>query len=308
MASLKEIRARILSVNSTKKITSAMKMVSAAKLHKSEENTLRFIPYKQKLTDMLTQYLGNIEPGSVSIPLAEKREVKRAAIVCISSNSGLCGVFNSSVNKLLNEAISNYQAKNVAISIYPIGKKIADYVNKLGYPVSTDYNYICDKPTYEDTCKVVQPLVEAYINQEIDELVVLYNHHKNAAVQVPTHEVLLPLSTEISGTFSLSVNNTSTSSVTEMGGQKANLIYITEPDIPTVINQLVPNVVRMRFYAAVLDSTTAEHGARTTAMQTASDNASKMIETITQQYNRVRQEVITNELLDIVGGSEALRN
>ena len=285
-----------------------MKMVSAAKLHKSEENTLRFIPYKQKLTDMLTQYLGNIEPGSVSIPLAEKREVKRAAIVCISSNSGLCGVFNSSVNKLLNEAISNYQAKNVAISIYPIGKKITDYVNKLGYPVSTDYNYICDKPTYEDTCKVVQPLVEAYINQEIDELVVLYNHHKNAAVQVPTHEVLLPLSTEVSGTFSLSVNNTSTSSVTEMGGQKANLIYITEPDIPTVINQLVPNVVRMRFYAAVLDSTTAEHGARTTAMQTASDNASKMIETITQQYNRVRQEVITNELLDIVGGSEALRN
>ena len=298
MASLKEIRARILSVNSTKKITSAMKMVSAAKLHKSEENTLRFIPYKQKLTDMLTQYLGNIEPGSVSIPLAEKREVKRAAIVCISSNSGLCGVFNSSVNKLLNEAISNYQAKNVAISIYPIGKKIADYVNKLGYPVNTDYNYICDKPTYEETCKVVQPLVEAYINQEIDELVVLYNHHKNAAVQVPTHEVLLPLSTEIAA-------NAETLTSTDKG---ANLIYITEPDIPTVINQLVPNVVRMRFYAAVLDSTTAEHGARTTAMQTASDNASKMIETITQQYNRVRQEVITNELLDIVGGSEALRN
>jgi F-type H+-transporting ATPase subunit gamma len=298
MASLKEIRARIVSVNSTKKITSAMKMVSAAKLHKSEENTLRFIPYKQKLTDMLTQYLGNIEPGSVSIPLAEKREVKRAAIVCISSNSGLCGVFNSSVNKLLNEAISNYQAKNVAISIYPIGKKIADYVNKLGYPVSTDYNYICDKPTYEEACKVVQPLVEAYINQEIDELVVLYNHHKNAAVQVPTHEVLLPLSTEIAA-------SAETLTSTDKG---ANLIYITEPDIPTVINQLVPNVVRMRFYAAVLDSTTAEHGARTTAMQTASDNASKMIETITQQYNRVRQEVITNELLDIVGGSEALRN
>ena len=275
-----------------------MKMVSAAKLHKSEENTLRFIPYKQKLTDMLTQYLSNIEPGSVSIPLAEKREVKRAAIVCISSNSGLCGVFNSSVNKLLNEAISNYQAKNVAISIYPIGKKIADYVNKLGYPVSTDYNYICDKPTYEETCKVVQPLVEAYINQEIDELIVLYNHHKNAAVQIPTHEVLLPLSTEIAASASTLASE----------DKGTNLLYITEPDIPTVINQLVPNVVRMRFYAAVLDSTTAEHGARTTAMQTASDNASKMIETITQQYNRVRQEVITNELLDIVGGSEALRN
>lgn len=299
MASLKEIRARILSVNSTKKITSAMKMVSAAKLHKSEENTLRFIPYKQKLTDMLTQYLSSIEPGSVSIPLAEKREVKRAAIICISSNSGLCGVFNSSVNKLLNEAIRNYQAKNVAIDIYPIGKKITDYVKKLGYPVSIECNHLCDKPSYEEACKLVQPLVEAYKDQQIDELVVLYNRHKNAAVQLPTNEVLLPLSTEVS--------STPTSSGTEDGSTQ-NLLYITEPDIPTVINQLVPNVVRMRFYATILDSTTAEHGARTTAMQVASDNASKMIETITQQYNRVRQEVITNELLDIVGGSEALRN
>lgn len=299
MASLKEIRARILSVNSTKKITSAMKMVSAAKLHKSEENTLRFIPYKQKLTDMLTQYLSSIEPGSVSIPLAEKREVKRAAIICISSNSGLCGVFNSSVNKLLNEAIRNYQAKNVAIDIYPIGKKITDYVKKLGYPVSIECNHLCDKPSYEEACKLVQPLVEAYKDQQIDELVVLYNRHKNAAVQLPTNEVLLPLSTEVS--------STPTSSGAEDGSIQ-NLLYITEPDIPTVINQLVPNVVRMRFYATILDSTTAEHGARTTAMQVASDNASKMIETITQQYNRVRQEVITNELLDIVGGSEALRN
>lgn len=297
MASLKEIRARILSVNSTKKITSAMKMVSAAKLHKSEENTLRFIPYKQKLTDMLTQYLGSIEPGSVSIPLAEKREVKRAAIVCISSNSGLCGVFNSSVNKLLNEAIRNYQAKNVAISIYPIGKKITDYVKKLGYPTGMECNHLCDKPSYEEACQLIQPLVEAYLNGEIDELVVLYNHHKNAASQIPTNEVLLPLSTEVS----------STSSGTEDSSNQ-NLLYITEPDIPTVINQLVPNVVRMRFYATILDSTTAEHGARTTAMQVASDNATKMIETITQQYNRARQEVITNELLDIVGGSEALRN
>jgi F-type H+-transporting ATPase subunit gamma len=300
MASLKEIRARIVSVNSTKKITSAMKMVSAAKLHKSEENTLRFIPYKQKLTDMLTQYLANMEPGTVKIPLAEKREIKQAAIVCISSNSGLCGVFNSNVNKLLNEAIAQYKAQKVAFTIYPIGKKIADYTAKMELPTAAANTNLCDKPTYEEACQVIQPLVKAYLDGEIDQLIVLYNHHKNAAVQVPTHEVLLPLSTEVSGT--------STNSMTEMGGSKANLLYITEPDVETVINNLVPNVVRMRFYAAVLDSTTAEHGARTTAMQVASDNASKMIETITQQYNRVRQEVITNELLDIVGGSEALRN
>ncbi|MEE1174635.1 MAG: ATP synthase F1 subunit gamma [Paludibacteraceae bacterium] len=296
MASLKEIRARILSVNSTKKITSAMKMVSAAKLHKSEENTLRFIPYKQKLTDILTQYLSNIEPGTVQIPLAEKREVKRASIVCISSNSGLCGVFNSNVNKLLNEAISKYQAQNVSVSIYPIGKKISDYVRKLGYPVTIDCNDLCDKPSYEQACTVIQPLVQQYLNQEIDELILLYNHHKNAASQIPTNEVLLPLSTEV------------TEPVQGLNKDNQNLLYITEPNVETVINQLVPNVIRMRFYAAIMDSTTAEHGARTTAMQVASDNASKMIETITQQYNRARQEVITNELLDIVGGSEALRN
>ena len=296
MASLKEIRARSLSVNSTKKITSAMKMVSAAKLHKSEENTLRFIPYKQKLTDILTQYLSNIEPGTVQIPLAEKREVKRASIVCISSNSGLCGVFNSNVNKLLNEAISKYQAQNVSVSIYPIGKKISDYVRKLGYPVTIDCNDLCDKPSYEQACTVIQPLVQQYLNQEIDELILLYNHHKNAASQIPTNEVLLPLSTEV------------TEPVQGLNKDNQNLLYITEPNVETVINQLVPNVIRMRFYAAIMDSTTAEHGARTTAMQVASDNASKMIETITQQYNRARQEVITNELLDIVGGSEALRN
>lgn len=296
MASLKEIRARILSVNSTKKITSAMKMVSAAKLHKSEENTLRFIPYKQKLTDILTQYLSNIEPGTVQIPLAEKREVKRASIVCISSNSGLCGVFNSNVNKLLNEAISKYQAQNVSVSIYPIGKKISDYVRKLGYPVTIDCNDLCDKPSYEQACTVIQPLVQQFLNQEIDELILLYNHHKNAASQIPTNEVLLPLSTEV------------TEPVQGLNKDNQNLLYITEPNVETVINQLVPNVIRMRFYAAIMDSTTAEHGARTTAMQVASDNASKMIETITQQYNRARQEVITNELLDIVGGSEALRN
>jgi F-type H+-transporting ATPase subunit gamma len=273
-----------------------MKMVSAAKLHKSEENTLRFIPYKQKLTDILTQYLSNIEPGTVQIPLAEKREVKRASIVCISSNSGLCGVFNSNVNKLLNEAISKYQAQNVSVSIYPIGKKISDYVRKLGYPVTIDCNDLCDKPSYEQACTVIQPLVQQYLNQEIDELILLYNHHKNAASQIPTNEVLLPLSTEV------------TEPVQGLNKDNQNLLYITEPNVETVINQLVPNVIRMRFYAAIMDSTTAEHGARTTAMQVASDNASKMIETITQQYNRARQEVITNELLDIVGGSEALRN
>ena len=291
MASLKEIRARIASVSSTQKLTSAMKMVSAAKLHKSEEATLKFVPYKNKLSDMLSQYLSSVDSEKVNITLAEKREVKRVAIICISSCTGLCGTFNSNINKLLEKTLKEYSyLPEQDILIYPIGKKIADYVKKTNRIAQCSVDELSAKPTYDDAINFISPLVEKFQNKEIDKIVLLYNHHKNAAVQVPTVETYLPLET------------------IETKSNNKSYLYITEPDMDTFINTLVPMVVRMKFYAAVIDSNTAEHGARTTAMQTASDNANKMLETITQQYNRARQEVITNELLDIVGGAEALRN
>jgi F-type H+-transporting ATPase subunit gamma len=291
MASLKEIRARIASVSSTQKMTSAMKMVSAAKLHKSEEATLKFVPYKNKLSDMLSQYLSSIDPEKVNIRLAEKREIKRVAIICISSCTGLCGTFNSNINKLLEKTLKEYShlpAEDVLI--YPIGKKISDYVKKTNHTAQCSIDELSAKPDYDDAIKFISPLVDKFLNKEIDKIILLYNHHKNAGVQIPTAETYLPLETV--------ENNTNNKSY----------LYFTEPDIDTFINSLVPMVVRMRFYAALIDSNTAEHGARTTAMQIASDNANNMLETITQQYNRARQEVITNELLDIVGGAEALRN
>lgn len=291
MASLKEIRARIASVSSTQKLTSAMKMVSAAKLHKSEEATLKFVPYKNKLSDMLSQYLSSVDSEKVNIILAEKREVKRVAIICISSCTGLCGTFNSNINKLLEKTLKEYSfLPEKDILIYPIGKKISDYLKKTNRIAQCSVDELSAKPTYDDAINFISPLVEKFQNKEIDKIVLLYNHHKNAAVQIPTAETYLPLET-----IETKTNNKS-------------YLYITEPDMDTFINTLVPMVVRMKFYAAVIDSNTAEHGARTTAMQTASDNANKMLESITQQYNRARQEVITNELLDIVGGAEALRN
>ena len=291
MASLKEIRARIASVSSTQKLTSAMKMVSAAKLHRSEEATLKFVPYKNKLSDMLSQYLSSVDTEKVNITLAEQREVKRVAIICISSCTGLCGTFNSNINKLLEKTLKEYSfLPEQDILIYPIGKKISDYVKKTNRIAQCSVDELSAKPTYDDAINFISPLVEKFQSKEIDKIVLLYNHHKNAAVQVPTSETYLPLET------------------IETKSNNKSYLYFTEPDMDTFINTLVPMVVRMKFYAAVIDSNTAEHGARTTAMQTASDNANKMLETITQQYNRARQEVITNELLDIVGGAEALRN
>ena len=291
MASLKEIRARIASVSSTQKLTSAMKMVSAAKLHKSEEATLKFVPYKNKLSEMLSQYLSSVDTEKINITLAEKREVTKVAIICISSCTGLCGTFNSNINKLLEKTIKEYSfLPEENILIYPIGKKISDYVKKTNRIAQCSRDELSAKPTYDDAINFISPLVDKFQNKEIDKIVLLYNHHKNAGVQVPTVETYLPLDT------------------IETKSDSKSYLYFTEPDIDTFINTLVPMVVRMKFYAAVIDSNTAEHGARTTAMQIASDNANKMLESITQQYNRARQEVITNELLDIVGGAEALRN
>ncbi|MBP7210629.1 MAG: ATP synthase F1 subunit gamma [Paludibacteraceae bacterium] len=289
MASLKEIRARINSVSSTRKITSAMKMVSAAKLRKTEDMTLQFLPYKDKLTEVLAQYIGSIEKEELNIPLAQSREIKKVALVAISSNTGLCGTFNTNTARLLNEALSEYKNKGIDIVVYPIGKKIADYAKRLNVEICTDFLHAADKPNYELSSDIAIKLADLFLSGKIDRVELLYNHYKNAGVQIPSREIFLPLSTQTD-------KNTNT-----------NTLYFVEPDRNTFINDLVPIVVRMRLYATILDSSTAEHGARTTAMQIASENAEKMIGTIKQLYNRARQEVITTELIDIVGGSEALR-
>ena len=278
MASLKEIRARIVSVASTQKITSAMKMVSAAKLKKTEGITTRFLPYKNKLSEALSNYLGSLE-GEVSIPLAEHREVKKVALMAFSSSSGLCGVYNSNICKLFKQAYDEYVEKL---------KKVNDYAKKFGIPVEKQYAPLAESMSYDLAMEISDMMVELFLSKKVDCVELVFNHFKNAGVQVPTREVMLPLKAVASS-------------------EGPSFDYIVEPDKETFVNDLIPKVVRTNFYSVMLDTLTAEHGARMTAMHIASDNADQLSQELKIQYNKARQNVITNELIDIVGGAEALK-
>ena len=288
MSSLKEIRARIVSVASTQKITSAMKMVSAAKLKKTEGITTRFLPYKNKLSEALSNYLGSLE-GEVSIPLAEHREVKRVALMAFSSSSGLCGVYNSSVCKLFKQVydgcVESLGAENVMVFL--VGKKVSDYAKKFGIEVEGQYAPLAESMSYDLAMEISDKMVELFLSKKVDRVELVFNHFKNAGVQVPQSEVVLPLKAE-------------------RGGEALSFDYIVEPDKETFVNDLIPKVIRTNFYSIMLDALTAEHGARMTAMHIASDNADQLSQELKIQYNKARQNVITNELIDIVGGAEAL--
>lgn len=288
MASLKEIRARIASVASTKKITSAMKMVSAAKLKKTEGITTRFLPYKNKLSDALSNYLGSLE-GEVSIPLAEHREVKRVALMAFSSSSGLCGVYNTNVNKLFKQVYDEYVEKLGVenVIVFLVGKKINDYVKKYGIKVEQQYAPLAETMSYDLAMEISDKMVDMFLSKKVDCVELVFNHFKNSGVQTPTREVVLPLKAEASA-------------------EGPSFDYIVEPDKKTFVNELIPKVVRTNFYSIMLDALTAEHGARMTAMHIASDNAEQLSQELRIQYNKARQNVITNELIDIVGGAEAL--
>ena len=290
MGNLKEIRARINSVASTEKITTAMKMVSAAKLKKSERTTLNFLPFKSKLNEALTNYLASLET-EVNIPLAEHREPKRVAIIAFSSSSGLCGVYNSSVGKLLASTDAEYAeqlgAENVEVHLF--GKKIKDYAEKNGIAVTSIHKSVSEELSFEMAAQLSDRMAEQFLQHRIDRVVMVYNHHKNAGVQQPRVETVLPLA---------------------LDGNAAQHVYdyLVEPSKEEFVNALVPKVIRTLFYATMLDAMTAEHGARMTAMHIASDNASNLLVELRRDYNHARQNVITSELIDIVGGAEALNS
>ena len=325
MSNLKEIRARINSVASTEKITNAMKMVSAAKLKKSENTTLRFLPYKNKLNETLTNYLCSFEE-TVRIPLAEQREPKRVALLAFSSSSGLCGVYNANVSKLFlstyNEYVEKLGAENVEVHLF--GKKITEFAQKNGITVTATYKSVSDELSYALATELSNRMVQAFIEHRIDRVVAVYNHHKNAGVQQPMTETLLPIghpygmqtvmgystdraslreAPDASRRDALSV---ATGSQNPAASRRDALDYLVEPSKEEFINELIPKVIRTAFYSVMLDAMTAEHGARMTAMLIASDNAAALLQELRRDYNRARQNVITTELIDIVGGAEAL--
>lgn len=289
MPSLKEVRARIASVTSTSKITSAMKLVSAAKLRRAQDAITCFLPYQQKLMQMLANFIAS-STEELSMPLAQDRELKHVVIIAVSSNSSLCGAFNSNVIKEALKQIKCYSSVGKSnIKIYAIGKKMREAIERKGFHTEGDFSELVDKPDYDKTVVLVDDLINKFINKEIDKVVLVYNHMKNAASQELKAEQFLPVAPSPS-----------------IDGEKHSVDYILEPDKDKVILELVPKVVRLHLYGAILDSVAAEHGARTTAMQIATDNATDMIQELTLKYNKARQATITNELIDIVSGSECV--
>ena len=267
-------------------------MVSAAKLRRAQDAIAGYLPYEQKLTSMLADFLA-FSSGDLNIPLAENRVVKRVAIVVFSSNGSLCGAFNSNAIKKMDEVLARYSElgpKNVLV--YAFGKKVADAARKRGYELQGNLLQIVDKPDYGMVADVANELMDLFLTKEIDAVELVYNHFKNAAVQQIRNEKLLPLKpeakkAELTGGFTLD--------------------YILEPDENYLVARLVPKAVRNKLFSALLDSVAGEFGARTTAMQTATDNAGEMIQDLKLKYNKARQEAITRELIDIVGGAESLR-
>ena len=290
MASLKEVKTRINSVQSTRKITSAMKMVASAKLHKAQGAIENMLPYQRKLNKILTNFLSADLP--VESPFCVERPVKRVAIVAFSSNSSLCGAFNANVLKMFLQTVGEYRELGQDnILIYPVGKKIEEAVKKLGFFPQGSYQKLADKPSYDEAAALAKLLMELFLEKNIDRVELIYHHFKSMGVQELLRERYLPIDLS-------AVQNDE-----ERGGVVND--YIIEPSAAQLIADLIPQVLSQKIFTAALDSNASEHAARTLAMQIATDNANELIQELTKQYNKTRQQAITNELLDIVGGRMA---
>lgn len=294
MASLKEIKTRITSVKSTKKITSAMKMIASSKLHKAQSAIGNFLPYQAKLDAILTNLLSS--DTSYDSPFTQTRDVKRVAIVAFASNSSLCGAYNANVVKEFNATYNKYKALGKDnILIYPIGKKIADAVKKQGLVSQGDYKEMADKPSYLMVQDLEKDLIKKYIDKEIDEVVLIYHHFISTGSQKLMNVLFLPF-------------NLSHAQADEAADKNAvQTDYILEPSKEEILESLIPTVLYSRLYAALLDANASEHAARTMAMQIASDNADELVQDLIIQYNKSRQQAVTNQLLDIIGGASALQ-
>ena len=289
MASLKEVKTRIASVNSTRKITSAMKMVASSKLHHAQLAIERMRPYERQLSHIMATFVGSME-GEIDTPYAGEREVKRVAIVLYTSNSSLCGGFNANVIKAFNRKVEAYRNQGTDIvSVYPLGKKAYDAVTKAGFTPKADYSTLLDHPSYEKAAQVAAEIMESYAKGEIDRADLIYHHFKSAGSQILTDEEFLPIKLQ-------STNDTSANDSTQLD-------FIVEPSKEEVVSQLVPKSLHLKLFTALLDSLASEHAARVMAMQVATDNADELLRELTLTYNKTRQQAITNELLDIVGGS-----
>ncbi|MDO6489795.1 MULTISPECIES: ATP synthase F1 subunit gamma [unclassified Cellulophaga] len=289
MANLKEIRNRIASVSSTMQITSAMKMVSAAKLKKAQDAITAMRPYSDKLTELLQSLSANLDADSGS-KFSEEREIKKVLIVSITSNRGLCGAFNSNILKQsVSLAENTYAGKEV--EFLAIGKKSNDFLSR-NYNVIANHSTVYDDLTFDNISEIAEDLMELFVNGTYDKIEVVYNKFKNAATQIVMTEQFLPI-------VAVASEKETSSNATD---------YIYDPSEKEIVEQLIPKSLKTQLYKGVRDSFASEHGARMTAMHKATDNATELRDQLKLTYNKARQAAITNEILEIVGGAEALNN
>ena len=295
MPSLKEVRIRIASVKSTKQITSAMKMVSASKLRRAQNAILSMRPYAAKLHEIMQNLSHDLE-GSDEGVWADERGDNSILIVTVTSNRGLCGAFNANVVKesvaLINEKYSS-QLKAGKLDIMCIGKKGADTLKSWGYKPAEINTEIFDDLSFENTVKIAERLMNDFLEKKYDKIIVVYNQFKNAAVQILQKEQFLPVAES-----NKDADNTE---------REVEANYIFEPNKEEILEALVPKTIKIQLYKALLDSFAAEHGARMTAMHKATENAEELLKSLNLSYNKARQAAITNEILEIVGGAEALK-
>ena len=289
MANLKEIRIRIGSVSSTMQITSAMKMVSAAKLKKAQDAITAMRPYSNKLSELMQRFSGASEAsGTGEKSFTNKRKIKKVLVIAISSNRGLCGAFNTNIAKEINIIKSRDEFKNSEIDFLTIGKKIKNILQKTEKIIQNDSD-VFDELNYERVSKIVEKVMDLFLTQEYDHIEIVYNSFKNAATQIIKSEQFLPIP------------------LNEKEGSE-NSDYIFEPSLELIVSTLIPKSLKMQLFKAIRDSFASEHGARMTAMHKATDNASELRDELKLTYNKARQASITNEILEIVGGAEALNN
>ncbi|PZX59691.1 F-type H+-transporting ATPase subunit gamma [Algoriphagus ratkowskyi] len=287
MANLKEVKERITSVVSTQQITKAMKMVSAAKLRRAQDKITQMRPYSQKLTQILNN-VSAASDGAADIVFAEKREVRNVLIIPVTSDKGLCGAFNSNIIKAVNVAIAR-QFADKNITILPIGKKSFEAFKKRDFNMVPDYSQLFQDLTFDNARNVAEYAMNAFIAGEYDQVSLVFNEFKNIATQSVVVEQFLPMAND------------------DAAEEKtAETDYILEPSRKYIIEELVPTSLKIQFYKAVLESNASEHGARMIAMDKATENAGELLKELRFMYNRTRQAAITNEILEIVSGANAL--
>ena len=307
MPSLKEIKGRIASVKSTLKITSAMKLVASAKLRKAQQAIEGMRPYERKLQEMLAHLTRQAGGSGVVLSSASLRDPirayapesttpepepevsKKVAIVAFASNSSLCGAFNANAVRLALETIQSFG--DAQVTVYSVGRKMAEAMKKVGHPSPADYQHLADKPSYTEAAVLAEQLMEDFREDRVDRVELVYNHFVSSGKQVPVRETFLPSTAVISGEAAGEVEESETD-------------YILEPSARELLEELLPKSQKLKFYTALLDSNASEHAARTVAMQTATDNGEDLLQELTLQYNKSRQQKITAEILDLAGGSQ----